>query len=87
MGNWLGDFGFKWAISAVSVSFILMTILVLLVFILVTLYFCPLPSPWSIFLIFEIYDFLIHFIIAVFSNLIVLCPMKMDWFFEVCYIA
>lgn len=61
--------------------------LVLLVLILVTLHFCPLPSPWNIFLIFEIYDFLIHFIIAVFSNLIALCPMKMDWFFEVCYIA
>lgn len=61
--------------------------LVLLVLILVTLHFCPLPSPWNIFLIFEIYDFLIHFIIAVFSNLIALYPMKMDWFFEVCYIA
>lgn len=86
MGNWLGDFDFKWAIFAVLVSFILMTILSFL-FSFGHSAFLPLPSPWNIFLIFEIYDFLIHFIIAVFSNLIALCPMKMDWFFEVCYIA
>lgn len=33
MGNWLGDFDFKWALFAVLVSFILMTVLVLLVLI------------------------------------------------------